>query len=199
APGVDGLPIGAYGDFGEFLGFEAAAGAYVLPWLRADLSLGYRPDMDYSGQANFSGVPGQQPVHAEADSLCVLGSVFLEPAPLIGLTPGRIRPYVGGGLGMAYNRIDGMTYEFPGLTTHKISITPEGEKTDLAFMLTAGMGIVLSDRVMLDIAYRYTDLGRVRTDVGRMYMNHLPEGIVIGETRTRLRCQGITLGVRYSF
>jgi opacity protein-like surface antigen len=66
-------------------------------------------------------------------------------------------------------------------------------------MLTAGMGIALSDTVILDIAFRYTDLGRVRTEIGRMYMNNVPDGIVIGETWTRLRAQGLSVGVRYHF
>jgi opacity protein-like surface antigen len=197
--GSDGRPIGAYGDFGKFPGFEIAAGRNVLPWLRADLSLCYRPDMDYRGHANFAGVPGQQPVRSEAHSLGLLGNVFLELAPLLNMSSSRLRPYVGGGLGITCNRLDRMIYEFPGLTNHKVSITPAGEKNDFTFMLTAGTGIVLSDRVILDIAYRYADLGQMRTDQGNMYMNNLPGGIVIGETLTRLRCHGITLGIRYSF
>jgi len=197
--GSDGRPIGAYGDFGKFPGFEIAAGGHILPWLRSDLSLCYRPDMDYRGHSNFYGVPGQQPVRAEARSLGLLGNVFLELAPLINMSSSRILPYVGGGLGITYNRLSRMTYEFPGLTKHKISITPEGKKKDITFMLTAGVGIVLSDRVILDVAYRYSDLGHMRTDQGRMYMNHVPGGIVIGETLTRLRCHGITLGIRCSF
>jgi len=198
-PGSDGRSIGAYGDFGRFLGLEGSVGAYVLPWLRMDLSHNYRPHMEYSGQANFAGVPGAQPVYATASSLSLMCNIFIEPMRLAGFSPGRLRPYLGGGLGLAYNRIDGMTYLFPGLKVHKISITPSGEKTNRAFMVTVGTLIALSQRVFLDVAYRYTDLGRVRTEAGRMYMNNLPAGIEISETRTRLGSHGIFLGLGYSF
>lgn len=198
-PGSDGRSIGAYGDFGRFLGLEGAVGAYVLPWLRMDLSNNYRPHMKYSGQANFAGVPGAQPVSATASSVSLMCNIFIEPMRLAGFSPGRFRPYLGGGLGLAYNRIDGMTYLFPGLKVHKISITPSGKKMNRAFMVTVGTVISLSRKVFLDVAYRYTDLGRVRTEAGRMYMNNLPAGIEISETRTRLRSHGIFLGLGYSF
>jgi len=198
-PGSDGRPVGAYGDFGGFPGLEVAAGAYALPWLRMDLSLGYRPHMEYSGQANFAGVPGEQPVYATASSASLMANIFIEPMSLAGYYQGRFRPYLGGGLGVACNRIDRMTYLFPGLTVHKISITPSGEKMDRTFMLTAGTLISISRKVFLDVGYRYTDLGRVRTDAGRMYMNHLPAGIEISETQTRLRSHCIFLGLSYSF
>ena len=197
--GSDGRPIGAYGDFGGFPGLEVAAGAYAIPWLRMDLSLGYRPHMEYSGQANFAGVPGEQPVYATASSLSLMGNIFIEPMRIAGSYQKRFRPYLGGGLGVTYNHIDGMTYLFPGLRVHKISITPSGEKADMAFMLTAGTLISLSQRLFLDLAYRYTDLGRVRTDAGRMYMNNLPAGIEISATQTRLRSQGVFLGLGYRF
>ncbi len=199
ATGSDGLPVGAYGDFEKIAGFEAAAGGYVFPWLRADLSFSLRPGMDYDGHANFTGVPGDQPVRTEAESFVIMSNLFLEVAPLLNISSGRFRPYVGGGIGIAFNRLDRMTYEFPGLTVHKVSITPEGKNSEPAFMLTLGTGIALSGSVILDIAYRYEHIGRLRTDQGNMYMNHMPAGILIGETQTRLRSHGLTLGIRYSF
>ena len=198
-PGSDGRRIGAYGDFGRFPGLEAAVGRQLLPWLRAEFSITYRPDMQYRAQANFRGVPGEQPVSARADSLSGTANLFLDVAGLPGVRLGRFQPYLGGGLGIAHNWLGEMTYEFPGLAVHKVTVTPSGEKTDVAFLLTIGTGIVLTERVTLDVAYRYTDLGRVTTDPGTAYLNNVPAGIEIARTWAPLRSQGLFAGIRYLF
>lgn len=195
--GRDGRSLGSYGDFGSFPVFELAAGAQPLNWLRTDLSLAYRPDMDYQGQANFINTPGKQPVTANAESWTVMANLFLEMAELAHLDLGVFKPYLGGGIGLSHNHIDRMTYRFPGLTRHRISITPSGSRTDFAYMVTAGTGIQVSERVILDISYRYSDLGRMETDRGNMYMDSLPSGIEIGPSSAPLRSHGFLLGLRF--
>lgn len=198
-PGSDGRQIGSYGDFGRFPLVEAALGRQLLPWLRTEFALAYRPDMSYRGQANFRGVPGGQPVSANADSLSGTVNLYLDIAGLPGVSLGRFRPYVGGGAGVAHNWLHEVTYNFPGLALHKVTVAPSGEKTDLAYMATLGTGIVLSERIMFDIAYRYTDLGRVQTDAGRAHLNNVPAGIEIAGTWAPLRSHGLFAGVRYLF
>jgi opacity protein-like surface antigen len=91
-----------------------------------------------------------------------------------------------------------MTYEVPGNSgAHKITLTPAGSKTDVAVMATVGTGIALSENTLLDISYRYTELGRVQTDAGRAYLNNIPAGIDIASTWTPLRVQGVFAGLRY--
>jgi opacity protein-like surface antigen len=156
--------------------------------------------MQYRGQANFRGVSGEQPVSASADSLSGTANLFLDFAGLFGVNPGRFHPYIGGGVGVAHNRLSEMTYTFPGNSgAHKITITPAGNKTDIAFMASIGTGIALSPNTLLDIAYRYTELGRVYTDAGKAYLNNIPAGITIAETWAPLRTQGIFAGIRYLF
>lgn len=197
-PGSDGRQIGAYGDFGDFPVLEAAVGKQILPWLRSEFALSYRTDMEYRGQANFRGVPGEQPVSASAHSLSAMANIYLDIAPFFGVKLGSFQPYVGGGFGAARNGLSDMTYEFPGNTgAHKVTITPSGNKTDFAFMATIGTGIALSAAILLDISYRYTDLGRVQTDIGRAYLNNIPAGINIASTLAPLRTHGIFIGLRY--
>ncbi len=195
--GSDGRTLGAYGDFGSFPAFEIAAGVQPLTWLRTDLSLTYRMDMDYGGQANFRNVRGEQPVTADGESLTPMVNLFFEPASLAKLDLGIFIPYIGGGIGLSYNHIGPMTYRFPGLTRHKISVVPSGSRVDFAFMLTAGTGIRLSERFILDLSYRYSDLGRIATDSGNMYMDYLPGGVDILGTSAPLRTHGFLLGLRY--
>jgi opacity protein-like surface antigen len=198
--GNDGRPIGAYGDFGTFLLMEAAVGRRVLPWLRAELAVTYRPHMKYEGDANFAGVPGPQPVSSSADSMSALGLVYLDLAGMTKRNLGRFQPYIGGGAGVAHNRLDEVTYEFPNNPKkHKITITPSGSNTDIAFAAFIGTGIVLTDRLVLDISWRYTDLGRIYTDADRARLNNIPAGIMIAETWAPPRTHGLFTGIRYLF
>ena len=196
--GNNGQPLGVSGDFGSFPVTELAFGRQLFPWLRADLAVQYSSHMDYEGQANFLSVGQNQPVSAKANSFSSMINVFLDAKDLTGIGMGRFEPYVGCGAGLAHNRVSEMTYRFPENSgRHKLSITPSGTRTDFAFMLTVGTGIVLKDRIVLDVAYRYQDLGRVETDPGNMVMDILPSGIKIAGTYTPLRTHGVVIGLRY--
>lgn len=199
--GNNGQAIGAYGDFGHFPLVEAAVGRQFLPWLRADLSLAYRFNMDYSGNANFLNVGANQPVSAKADSLSGMVNLFVDINGLLtGKKLWRFQPYVGGGVGFSYNRIGQMTFRFPDNPgAHKVSITPSGDRKDFAYMLAVGTGVILTEQLTLDIAYRYFDLGRVETSPGNMYMDTIPAGIAVDGIESNLRTHGLALGLRYQF
>jgi opacity protein-like surface antigen len=197
--GSDGRALGTYGDFDSFAAFDAALGRRLLPWLRTDLSVSWRPNMVYSGQANFVGVKGKQPVHSTAEAFTAMLNVFADFIPTGGGPLSIFQPYIGAGLGLSYNKMDNMAYLFPGLTTHKISIIPSGGSVHPAYTFSLGTGIVVSERITIDIAYRWNHLGRVETDAGRMYMNHIPQGIDIAGTSARLQTHGVQAGLRYNF
>ena len=198
--GSNGESLGVSGDFGSFPVTELSFGRQLLPWLRGDLGVQYLFHMDYEGQANFLSVGRNQPVSAEASSFSGMISLFLEGKGFTDIGMGRFEPYIGCGVGLARNRISKMTYHFPENSgRHKLSVTPSGERTDFAFMLAVGTGIVLSDRIVLDIAYRYQDLGNVETDPGIMVMDILPSGIRIDGTSAPLRTHGVVIGLRYRF
>jgi len=199
--GVNGEPIGASGDFGRFPLGEIAFGRQFLPWLRADLAVAYRFNMNYEGNANFLAVGANQPVSAKADSLSGMANVFIDINGLLaGKKLWRFQPYVGGGIGLSHNRIGQMSFLFPDNPgAHKISITPSGDRTDMAYMLAVGTGIAVTEHVSVDIAYRYFDLGRVETSPGNMYMDVIPAGIAVDGIESRIRTHGFALGLRYHF
>lgn len=198
--GDDGKPLGVYGDFGRFPAVEVGFGRQLFSWLRADLAVAYRFNMYYEGQANFRGVGNDQPVSAKADSFSGMVNLFLDVNGLTGISLGRFEPYIGGGVGLAYNRIGEMTYRFSeNAGAHKLSIVPSGDRTDFAFMLAIGTGVLLTERIILDIVYRYQDLGRVGTDPGCMVMDIKPAGIAIDKTSGALRTHGAAVGLRYRF
>lgn len=193
--GGDGKPLGARGDFGAYPVLELALGRQITPWLRSEGIAQYRFNMTYGGNANFLGVGSNQPVSASADSLCGLVSLFVDVDGLVDMA-GPFHPYFGGGLGLAYNRVEEISLRFPGNSgRHKLSVVPAGDRKEVATLIAAGTGVVLSRALLLDVSYRYQDLGRIGTDRGLMVMDVLPSGIEIGEISAPLRTHGLSLSL----
>ena len=66
---------------------------------------------------------------------------------------------------------------------------------------TAGISVPLSERLDLDLAYRFTDLGSVTTGPGQAQVVR-PAGtfsIPIDGTSAALHTQGVVLSLRYAF
>jgi opacity protein-like surface antigen len=198
-PGRDGRSLGTDGDFGTYLMLELAGGRYLNQWLRTDLSVHFRPNMKYSGSANFLNVSGPQPVSTTAQSLGVMANIFVELAPLFDLSHTRWHPYLGAGLGISRNKLDNVKYRFPEAQNHRLSITPSGTRWDAACHLTAGLGFIVTEKWVLDMSIRYEDLGSVETDRGKMYMDHIDGAIDIAKTEADLKGFGALVGLRYHF
>ena len=89
---------------------------------------------------------------------------------------------------------------FPRTTT----IVPGARRIDFAWMLTAGLSAALDERATLEFAWRYTDLGELRTGrgAGRVEWrdgSRAPLPLDLGATRARLRGHGLRLSLRYAF
>jgi opacity protein-like surface antigen len=194
--GADGRQLGAYGDFDPTAVLDAGLGYRVNDWLRAEALLSWRPTMDFHGQSNFLGAGSNQPVSGSVSSVAGFGVAYLDLPRL-----GQVRPFLGAGLGVANNRMGAMTYAFPNLSATATTTMAGGSSTDLAYLLTAGLSVPLGDRVDLDLAYRYTDLGQVQTESGQatVVRSAGTRSIAIGGTQADLRSHGVTLSVRYAF
>lgn len=73
---------------------------------------------------------------------------------------GNITPYVGGGVGVAYHEVDQISFtENPNLL-NKI----DGQNNiAFAWQAGAGIGYQISDRAIIDVGYRYLDLGKAQS------------------------------------
>ena len=114
--------------------------------------------------------------------------------------PGSLAPFVGTGIGAAHIRVGKTTMTFPATTT----IVPGASRTGLAWMATAGFTVALDERVSLDLAWRYTDLGEVRTGLGAgrvVWRNgsREPLPLELAPTKARLAAHGVRLSLRYAF
>ncbi len=200
--GSAGRPFGAYGDFGSSVLIDAGVGIWLQDWLRAEATFSYRPDLGFEGQTNFVNVPGNiEPMSSDVESLSVMATGYLYPAPLLNVDLGPISPFVSGGLGVAHNRTSAMDNEFPTLGLGSATITQGGSSTDFAWNVGAGFDIDLAEDWVLSLAYRYSDLGEVVTDQGDILIIRPSRRftIPVGETSAPLRLHEVLVSVRYEF
>lgn len=198
--GSDGNPIGADGDFGSSAMFEAAAGVEVKDYLRLEAAFSYRPGFAFEGEANFLRSGSDQPVSGDVTQMGAMAFAYVQPLAAFGIES-RLQPFLGVGAGVSRNEMGEMTYEFPDLRQPRYSVTPDGTSTDFAWSVTAGLSYEVSDRLVLDLAWRYTDFGTVKTDQGNLFNQFSTRtlDIEIGETEAELTSHAASLSARWRF
>jgi len=104
---------------------------------------------------------------------------------------GPLTPYVGAGIGVAYHEMDEVYFTENPFLTNRI----KGKGTyAFAWQATAGVDYRISESLVLDVAYRYADLGKASS--GRMDN--------AGFINPRVEIDDITahefkIGLRYNF
>ena len=102
---------------------------------------------------------------------------------------GGFVPYVGAGLGFAYHRLGDVTIADPSTPNTIFGDT----KLSFAWALMAGVGYQITDRAILDIGYRYIDLGLARSTNYDSALSYDPR---LGVTE---RAHEFKVGIRYHF
>ncbi|MFL0791204.1 MAG: outer membrane protein [Prochlorococcus sp.] len=194
--GNNGAKLNADGAFASGAVIDAALGYRFNEWLRAEALLSYRPSSDYGGEANFLNAGASQPVSANLSSIAGFAVGYLD-LPKIG----KIQPFLGSGVGSARNRISSVRYDFPKLGSSAKTTIVGGTSHGFAWLLTAGVAIPLSPQLNLDIAYRFTDLGRVLTDDGMASIERQMgrSSLEIAGTESHLQTNGVIATLRYHF
>ena len=197
--GGDGAPYRSAGKFGTVPAVELGLG-YATGAIRFEALVEYRPHYTFEGRANFLAPDRRQDVSAKLSSVSGMLAGFVDLAAPGLPKPGPFAPFVGAGIGAAHTRIGKTTMTFPATTT----TVPGGSRTGLAWMATAGVAVALGERVTLDLAWRYSDLGEVRTPrgPGRVVWrdgSREPLPLDLAPTKARLKGHGVRLSLRYAF
>lgn len=125
--------------------------------LRGEIMLGYHGKRDVDGTPGpWFGVPPEaDPLHTSIRSTTLMFNAYYDLGKMSGFVP-----YVGAGVGVSRNQMDGVYFTGnPALIN-----TIEGKDTySLAWSLMAGVGYQVSDRITLDLGYRYLDMGSARS------------------------------------
>jgi opacity protein-like surface antigen len=156
---------------------EAGVGCGSSRGFRGDVTLGYHTDREFVGLD----ADDREAFVGEFSSWTAMLNAYYD----IGQW-GAFVPYVGAGVGVAWNEIGEVTYE--GWTLGG------DEDAELAWALMAGVGYKLSPGVTIDVGYRYMDLGELSSDRVIDDLNWRPELEV-----EDLSSHEAKVGLRYSF
>ena len=198
--GGDGAPYRSLGAFGTVAALEAGIGHAVSSGVRLEVLVDYRPGFEFDGVANFLEPGRRQSVAADVSSLAGTVMAYVDmPGPVV-TKVGSLGFFVGVGAGIARNRIGETRMTFPDTTT----VVPGGNQSGFAWMVTVGAGAALGERTTLELLWRHSDLGDVRTGGGQgrvIWRDGRREPLLLdlAQTRADLRSQGLRLSLRYAF
>ena len=199
-------------------GFHLAAGVRLPYRVRAQLEIGLARGLDWRGNTNYRASGDRQPSRARVDTRQLLLAAFHD-FPAWEIAPGcQAQPFLGAGLGVTDYRLSGYVQRFPEPDDPERSLRrgpggaipftalPGGRGQNFTWMLTAGVAIPLSGGISLDLSYRYTDAGEIRTDAGDIAIVRYREDgtrreirVPINETAADHRTHALLAALRFEF
>lgn len=152
--------------FGEDLDDTAVVGVGIgyqfNDYLRTDLTLDYEFKAGFHGDLDCLGPcgdGGSSDEYADIDAWTGLVNVYADLGDYYGF-----KPYVGGGIGASYLTTSDVYSVNPPGGVPEGEIDGDGDSTwNFAWALTAGTAYQISDRMLLDLNYRYVNLGDAQT------------------------------------
>jgi opacity protein-like surface antigen len=149
---------------------DVGVGYQFNSWLRGDITGEYRDGGNFQSMYVLNnptpiagGDHNTQYVdfyRANTSSVVGLANVYADVGTWYGITP-----FVGGGVGVAYNRLYGMTDQGlvsgPFGTGSSGGYFSNGSTTNFAWALMAGLDFNITPNLKLELGYRYLNLGKI--------------------------------------
>lgn len=192
--------------FGEDFGSGAFAGAGIgyqfSRWFRADVTGEYRFSTGFkvNDRDAFSDAFGNNIISHEKSKGGYSAAVFLANGYFDLGTWYGITPFVGAGVGYAFNRLSGWETETANIyanPTFPVGVSGgtirDRNKGDFAWALHAGLAYDVASNLKLELAYRYLNLGSVQTGVIDCYCGQPLQGL----KAKNLESHDIKLGMRW--
>lgn len=183
--------------------YDIGVGYAFNNWFRADVTAEYRSAATLRGSVygQFSAFGN---AYSDVDNYSgnLSSFVFLANAYADLGTWWCITPFVGVGVGAAYNHLanfrdDGLT-TFNGLTAGT-QFVADGNKTSLAYALHAGLAYKVNNNFTVELAYRYLDLGSAVTGSSNFAYSSPGTLGTHAWTVNNLTSQDVRVGLRWSF
>lgn len=184
------------------------AGYQINNWFRADVTAEYHTQQAYSaatsytnyvaggggGTAGVCGDTGANPscfdfYRGSVQSTVLLANGYVNAGTWYGLTP-----FVGAGVGVAFNRIGSIYDTSIGNTGGGVSAP--NSKSSLAWALMAGLDWTVTPRLTLELSYRYLNLGKIAS--GPIVCQNTT-GCAREVQNFKLASNDIRLGMRWTF
>jgi opacity protein-like surface antigen len=150
--------------------FDLGFGYQFNNWFRADITGEYRGGATFQTlemladptilAGNATGQQYADFYRANLSSYIAMVNGYVDLGTWYGVTP-----YVGAGVGLAYNKLFGLTdtgYAYPGNGNQYPTggYSSDGGKTDFAWALMTGLSFNVTQNLKLELGYRYLDYGR---------------------------------------
>ena len=172
-----GLPADAYNSFynaslSASALFDVGVGYQINNWLRFDVTGEYRGGSHFQALEQV-GIPSLTQQYGDfyrgdVSSLIGLVNGYVDLGTWWGVTP-----FVGGGVGVANNRLTGLTDQ--GFACIAGPCSPSGgylsnnSKTSLAWALMAGLDFDVTQNLKLELGYRFLDYGQLKSGVSNCF------------------------------
>ena len=180
--------------------FGAGVGYQVNSWLRFDATGEYRINSEWRfiAQDLASAPPGFDLLTGKFSTIVGLANVYFDLGNWYGF-----QPFVGGGVGVAHHMFGSVTDEGLGAYTGGAAGVAGGfgygaprDTTNFAWALHAGVGYDVTPNLKLELAYRYLNMGDIRTGT----VACLPGcGLLTNYRLREVESQDFKIGMRWLF
>jgi len=154
---------------------------------------GIRADVSYNRRSGFE-LKGVDPAGTYFDPPVKTDTVMLNGTFDIPVKLGPVSPYIGLGIGRTKNDMKPINW-FDGGASGTLT---GGRKNDTAWQVTLGGDIDLTGGWVLELAYRYTDLGKIVKNAGPDQAGLFGTGVT-GSGTGKLRINELLMAVRFGF
>lgn len=162
-------------------------------WLRTDITAEYRGSADFHALDRFNngGVYNTNQYTASKSEWVALFNAYVDMGTWWGITP-----FVGAGVGVAWNTID--HFRDVNVIAGGGGWADSNTTTNLAWALYAGAAYHVTPNLILELSYRYLDLGKAQSGT----LQNLDPTFVSGNPKAPVTFNNITsndvmIGVRY--
>ncbi|MDX2155199.1 MAG: outer membrane beta-barrel protein [Hyphomicrobiaceae bacterium] len=160
--------------------------------LRGDITVGFRTDRDFKGDVDII-IPNVGPIDPPIKTTLDTYTVMLNGYYDLGNYRGFV-PYVGAGVGIAMHRMGYVQIDHPASPNPQDGDT----RAEFAWALMAGVGYQVTSNAILDIGYRYIDMGSAhssRTDMFAQQFAAWNPKLVVDD----IDAHEFKVGLRYHF
>ena len=154
---------------------------------------GIRADVSYNRRSGLN-LSGVDPAGSSFDPPVKTDTVMFNGTFDIPVKLGPVSPYIGLGIGRTKNDMKPINWA-DGASSGTLT---GGKKNDTAWQFTLGGDIDLSSGWVLELAYRYTDLGKIVKNAGPDQAgSFFGPGSVTGSATGKLRTNELLVAVRF--
>jgi opacity protein-like surface antigen len=172
----------------------AGVGYKFTPMLWADLGFSDMTRLHFDGKSDPALVITD--MNANIDAQTAMLNTYLDVARLLRVPVGSLQPFVMAGLGYAHSHIGTVQGLAPRSTIPSFSVSGH-DNNNVAWGAGAGLGMPVTDRITIDLAYEYIDLGELRT--GTIFSQPGAAPGPIGAIKTGLHAHTLQASLRYGF